>query len=193
MVSGFPFNIVSFDLPNEVLDTINYCKWADSAVSINNFTWTIKPSYYGQYLLRGDRIFLSLLKNNNFRRDIYFTKGFMEESRLSLQNYLVSHIVSDKLETSNSTDNGLKGYESSLENVLSLSKLVNKNSQDEMRILDGFRYDVFNRVYSCLTKKDKQNAKRLIDIMDKYANEEEFPFQDENAKKYLDNIREELK
>lgn len=186
-------DIVSFDLPNEILDTINYCAWSDSTISINSFSWTVKPSYYEQYILRGDRIFLSLLKMNNFQRDVYFTKGFMEESRLSLQNYLKSLIISDKLEINNGGYNALKGYERSMEEILSLSKLVNKNSSDELRILDNFRFDIFNQTYSYLTTNNKQDAKRLIDILDKYASEIEYPYQDENAKKYIDNLRQELK
>jgi hypothetical protein len=184
--------IISFDLPNEILDTIEYCKWSDSTITINNFSWIVKPSYYEQYLLRGDRIFLSLLKKNNFQRDIYFTIGFMEDSRLSLKNYLMSHIVADKLEANNSKDNTLKDYEGSMEDILSLSKFANKNSPDELRILDNFRYDIFNKIYSFLKLDEKQNAKRLMDLMDKYTSENEFPYQDENAKRYIDNLRQQL-
>jgi hypothetical protein len=186
-------NIVSFDLPNEILDTINYCIWSDSTISINNFSWTVKPSYYDHYILRGDRIFLSLLKMNNFQRDVYFTKGFMEESRLSLQKYIKSLIVSDKLEINSNESNTMSDYKRSIEEILALSKLVNKNSPDEFRILDNFRFDIFNKVYSYLTTNNMQEAKRLIDLLDKYTNEKEFPYKDESANKYLDNLRQELK
>jgi hypothetical protein len=116
----------------------------------------------------------------------------MEDSRLSLKNYLMSHIVADKLEANNSKDNTLKDYEGSMEDILSLSKFANKNSPDELRILDNFRYDIFNKIYSFLKLDEKQNAKRLMDLMDKYTSENEFPYQDENAKRYIDNLRQQL-
>ena len=44
-------NTVSFDLPGDELDTINFIRCSDSLININNFSWTIKPSYQDHYLL----------------------------------------------------------------------------------------------------------------------------------------------
>jgi hypothetical protein len=159
-------NSVSFDLEPEVLDTIEYTKWDDTTITINDFSWTVKPSYYDQYLLRGDRVFLSLLKENEFQRDLYFTKGFNETQRLSLKEYLKSLVFIDKLVVSENLEFDFKDYKKSISVALKLSKDLNLNSPDELRLLDNFRYSIFGRVNDYLTKSDKKKAKKLMRITD---------------------------
>ncbi|XQP85014.1 MAG: tetratricopeptide repeat protein [Candidatus Pollutiaquabacter aromativorans] len=183
---------VSFDLPNEVLDTIEYTKWTDTTITINNFSWTVKPSYYDQYLLRGDRVFLSLLKENKFQRELFFTIGFMEASRLSLKDYLTSIVFVDKLSVLDKSDLSYKDYKKMISNALKLSKQLTLNSQDEIRLLDYFRYDIFSKVNDYLNNGDKKKAKELIKILDKFADEKKYPYQDENGKKYADYLRQQI-
>jgi hypothetical protein len=184
--------IIAFDLPNAVLDTIEYTKWADSTISINNFSWAVKPSYYDQYLLRGDRVFLSLLKQNKFQRDLYFTIAFMEDSRLSLKDYLTHLTIVDKLTTTKINEQTFKQYKKAIKNLLLLSNFINVNSQDEVRFFDSFRYDLFGKVNDCLTNNDKKKAKDLMKLLDKYGNENKIPYLDENGKKYVDYLRQRL-
>ncbi|HEY4785117.1 MAG TPA: hypothetical protein VIH57_03670 [Bacteroidales bacterium] len=185
-------NIIKFDLTNEVLDTIGYTKWKDSTVTINNFSWTIKPSYYGQYLLRGDRVLLSLLRENKFVKDIYFTIGFPEDDRLSLKDYLSSLVIVDKLTILDKSNQTFKNYYNSIIELLKLSKYVNINSSDEMRLFDNFRYNLLGQVNELLTANQKAKAKDLMRVLDQYANEKNFPYQDENALKYLDYLKQRL-
>lgn len=185
-------NIVSFDLSNEVLDTIEYINWKDTTLTIANFSWMVKPSCYDQYLLRGDRVFLSLLKENKFKRDLYFTIGFIEESRLSLKDYLKLCVFADKLTIQNKSDLTYSEYKETISKALKLSEKVNLNSQDEIGLFDNFRYNILSKVSEFLSAGDKEKAKELFELLDKFAAEKKFPYQNEDGKKYADYIRQKM-
>lgn len=183
---------IKFDLPNEVLDTIEYTKWIDATITINNSSWTLKPSYNKQYLLRGDRVFLSLLKENKFKRELYFTNGFNEDYRLSLKNYLTPLIIVDKLSISNKSVLSFEDYKKSISKILSLSKCLNLNSPDELRLFDNFRYLLFWQVSNYLTSNNTEKAKELVELLDKLAGEGKYPYQDKEGKNYVEHIRQRL-
>jgi hypothetical protein len=183
---------VSFDLPNDMLDTIDYTNWADTTVTISNFSWTVKPSYYDQYLLRGDRIFLSLLKENKFQRDLYFTIGFIEENRLSLKDYLTPIVFADKLSVFDKSKLSYEDYKKTISSALKLSTQLNLNSQGEIRLLDSFRYDLLNNVNDYLNNNDKKKAKELMRLLDEFADEKKYPYQDEDIKNYANYLRQKI-
>jgi len=185
-------NLVSFDLPSEVLDTIDYIKWGDTTITINNFSWVVKPSFYEQYLLRGDRVFLSLLKANKFQREIYFTIGFIEESRLSLNDYLTSLVVVDKLSVFDKSKSSYEDYKKTISSALSLSSQLNLNSQDEIRLFDNLRYNIFSMINNYLTNGDKNKAKELMNLLDEFADEKQYPYLDDNWKKYAYYLRQQI-
>lgn len=185
-------NSVSFDFPTKVLDTIAYTKWSDTTISINNFSWIVKPSYYDQYLLRGDRVFLSLLKQNKFQRDLYFTIGFTEENRLSLKDFLIPLVFTDKLSVVNKSHLNYYDYKIAITKALKLSENLNLNSQDELRLFDNFRYDIFNKINDALTNGDNKKAKELMELLDKFADEKKYPYQDESGKQYADYLRQRI-
>jgi hypothetical protein len=185
--------VVSFDLPQEVLDTIEYKEWKDTLITINNFSWTVKPSYYDQYVLRGDRVFLSLLKANKFQRTMYFTVGFYEQQRLSLTPYLTPLVVIDQLTTGAKNLQPYEDYKKTVVRVLNLSSHLSFNSPDEQRIFDIFRYNVLEKIRDLLTKNDNKKAKELMALLDKYADERKFPYQAEEGRRYADYLKQEVK
>lgn len=185
--------IVAFDIPNEVLDTLEYTEWTDSIVTINNFSWTVKPSYYDAYLLRGDRVLLSLLKENKFQRDLCFTTGFMESQQLSLKDYLSPLVLVDKLSVSDKTLQSLKNYKKAISQTLKLSEQLNLNSTDEHKIFDFYiRYNLLNKVRSYLLDNEKGKAKELLKLLEKFADNRKYPFNDDNGEKYLDYLRQNI-
>lgn len=185
-------NIVGFNLSDDELDKLDYMQWEETKITINNFSWIVKPSYYNQYLLRGDRVFLNLLKHNNFKREIYFTIAFNEDSRLSLKDYLTPLVIVDKLIISEKPVQKFADNYNAISDLLQLSKYLNTNSPDELRLFDYFRFSVLDQINGLITNNEKANARSLVDLLDKYADEKKFPFQDENGGKYLEYIRERM-
>jgi hypothetical protein len=166
-------------------------KWADSTITINDFSWTVQPSYY-QYLLRGDRVFLSLLQHNKFQREMYFTIGFMEESRLSLKSYLTPLVIVDKLTIPEKKSHAYEDYKTSIQKALQLSKFLNLNSKDEITMFDNFRYNLLWKAEDYLEINDKKKAKELVNLLDKIVNEKNIPIQDKKGKQYAAKIRRKL-
>lgn len=185
-------NSVSFDFPKEVLDTVGYTIWKDSVITIDNFSWTLKPSYYNYYLLRGDRVLLSMLKANKFHREVFFTIGFMEEYRLSLRNYITPLVFVDKLTVFGNTYLTEKKYSQTIESALKLSSQHNRNSQDEGRMLDNFRYEILKKITNYLEMGEKEKATKLLMLLDKSVDENKYPYQDPRGKIYADNIRQKM-
>jgi len=185
--------IIKFGLTTQDIDTISgVLPWSDSTITINHFSWKVKPSFSDHYILRGDKIFLSLLKQNNFEKDIFFTLGFVESSRLGLGDYLSSQIVIDKLTPQEKLKSDFIEYYNSIIKLLKLSINVNVNSHDESESLDYIRYSVFDELKMHLYGNEKTKAKRLLNLLDKYTNENKYPYK-QDAKKYLDYMREYLK
>jgi hypothetical protein len=184
--------IIKFDLPESIIDTLDYCVWSDSTITINNFSWTIKPSYFEQYIIRGDRIFLSLLKENEFKRDIYFTIGFSEETRLSLKEFLQPLILIDKLKINKEPALEIEYYKSVITKFLLQTDKVNLNSILELNFIDNIRYDILNQVANSMKYDKKKEANELFNLMEKYAGEKKYPYQDENLRKYVEYIRGKL-
>ena len=183
---------VAFDFPKEVLDTIQDIKWVDKIITINNFSWTVKSNSQDQYLLRGDRVFLSLLKENKFQRDLYFTAAFMEESRLSLKDFLTSYIVVDKLSISKKKKTSFKKYKKIISKYLTLLKYLNTNSSDEFELFDIFRHDLLSEANDYLMNNDKKKAKALMELLDEFVDENKYPYSTESGKKYADYLRKRL-
>ena len=183
---------VVFDLPDDVLDTIEYAKWTDTIITINDFSWTVKPSYYDQYLLRGDKVFLSLLNGNKFQKELFFTTGFEEERRLSLKEYLLPLMIVDKLSVSDKNLPSFENDETKISEILNLSKHLNLNSSGERNIFDIYRYHILMKVNDFLNNNDNEKAKKFMELLDKFANDKEYPYLNEKWNEYVDYLRQKI-
>lgn len=180
---------VHFDMPLAEMDTIEYIHWTAKKITIKGFKWLVKPSYYDAYLLRGDRVFLSLLKQNKFQRDLFFTVNFPKESRLSLDAWISSYVYADKLTVKGEETFAYEKYKATIKRVLMLAPQLSLNRRDEMRIFDYYRLSLMSEVLQLAGADKMAEAKELIHILDQYCNEEKLPYHSEEFKKYADKIR----
>lgn len=184
-------NIVSFDISNAELETIDYQEWQEKQITINNFSWLIKPSYQG-HLLRGDFVFLSMLKENKFKKDVYFTLGFDSSSDLSLDQHFNSKICVNKVNFTNERNENFSEYKKSISKILKLSKFINLNNPDELSQLEFYRYNIIVKIGDLLEENEKSKAKELLTILDHYASEDSFPFKFEEDVEILEIYRKQL-
>jgi hypothetical protein len=186
--------IWTFGFSNQELDTIQYIQWSDSVITINSsahndFSWTLKPSYYEKYLLRGDRLFLNLLTTNKFSREVFFTKGFIEDYRLSLKDHLNSLILIDRINYNQKQNLTFQEYKLKLLAVLECLKDINANSQQELNFVDNIRFDLYARVNDCIKSGDKEQARELLNIINEKANPKDYPFQSDQSLKYYEYLK----
>lgn len=183
---------ISFSMTFQEIDQLSYVDWKDSTMSINGFEWTLSPSYHDQYLLPADLLLLDILKTNNFERDVNFTSGFDPKGQLSLGQYLSSRFLVDELNPYAITQLSKDEFYKTAEYLLKLTKYINPNSQDELRILNVVRTKVMLRIYYLKETEDSSGAKELLGLLDKYANENKYPYDQKVLSEYLMDLREGL-
>jgi hypothetical protein len=184
--------IVKFDINEKDLDSIEYIPWSDSTITVDQFSWIVKPSYYEQFILRGDRIFLSLLKENKFIRDIYFTAFLQDESKLNLGRYMHNYILVDELNIENTAEPIDKSYITKIRDNLKFVSENNQNSTDELKCLFGLRDNIINQIKKFIIRKKMIHARELLQIMDTFIDEIKYPYQNELDKQNVDDIRSKL-
>jgi hypothetical protein len=188
---------LTFGLSNHELDSIQYIQWSDSVITINSsthndFSWTLKPSYYEKYLLRGDRLFLNLLTTNKFSREVFFTDGFIEDFRLSLKDNLNSLILIDRINYNKQKNLTFEEYNSRLSLVFDCLNDLNTNSQQEINFVDNIRFDIFTRIYNSLQNGDKKQAEKLIESIDMKVSPNDFPFQSDQTLNFYEYLKEQI-
>jgi hypothetical protein len=188
---------LNLEYSDQILDTLDYTSWQDSVVRIVNekdtsqsLSWTLKPTYYDGYLLKGDRIMLDLFKQNLFKRDIYFSAPTDSTINLFLTSYLIPDGIVERMVSTTST---MEAFDSASKNLqfYSISKLsyedVNKSS-DAIKMWNGCRVVYLVEVVKLYNKGDFNNAKWLFKEMENRLPLAKLPLVDE-AKDYYEQIK----
>ena len=187
---------INFGLPEKELDSLEYVTWADSTISISTFTtkklftWVMKPSYQQSYILRGDRLALLILQRNQFKRDIYFTKGFVKTDQLSLDNHLLLYPMVDKLNFNDNKPPDLQEYINDLKKHALTFTSANKNSGDELLLIDFIKYDLIDLFGEDALNTDPAKVKQLLEILNTYLPEDKYPCNSVNLSDFLNSLNE---
>lgn len=186
-------NLMEFDLPVEVLDTIQYCRWSDSTIVIGDFSWVMEPTYYNQCVLRGDRVFLSFLQQNQFERSVFFTTGQRrKEALLSLDDDIITNVLVNKLNPTNNYLHYKRMQLTDVDELMSLSSTVNFNNIDEHRLFDLYRVNVLIHISHLEIHHQEELAIKFMKIIDEKANPAKYPFLFESTLEYYNRVRNRL-
>ena len=183
------YNITSFDTFIQDIDTIQYREWKDSTITIDDFSWVVKPSYNNHYLLRADIVLLSLLKENRFKKDISFTSGIDPNIILNLNNYLTNCLLVNKLTKTSDSHLQFRKFKKIARNTLKSSSLLNTNITDQVNLFNNFRYLIFKEINYYLELGKRKKAKKILQVLGTWANEELYPYNDNRAIKTLNYLR----
>jgi len=187
---------ISFGAPEKLLDSLDYMTWADSTISIpisttgKTFTWVMKPSYQQNYILRSDILALLLLHRNQFKREVYFTKGFIKEEQLGLDSFLLRHPMVDKLNVNDNTPLSLQEYINDLKKYIPTFTSVNKNSNDELLPIDLIRYDLIDLFGEDALNTEPEKAKQLLELLNTYLPDDKYPCNSANLSDFLNSLNE---
>lgn len=182
-------HLIQFNLSPQVLDTIEYCPWPDSTLTIGNFSWMLKPTYQN-YILRNDRVLLSLMQENNFSREIFFTYGFDNTLRLGLENHIRNYGLINQLNPSNLPDLSFQTFEYLIMKGLLTIKDVNTNSKMQLQMVDYIRFTILSRAGLEIQSGQLKNAKHLLGLIQKYANMDKYPTQYKETPQNIEKIKQ---
>ena len=193
---------LSISFSNEEIDSIDYIEFKPSYITISNpnnsnekFTWELRPTYLNNYILKGDRILLNILKENLFSRDIYFSFNSDSTWNLFLENYfmedgLVNKVLKKGAELNAVADSvsvNLKNY-----TIDKLSTAEIAKSKDAIQLLNTYRWMYYTNIVRLLNNKQKRKAGKLKDEMLVKFPEEKLPYMSNAQKAYFDKLFEEF-
>lgn len=161
--------IVSFDISSDEMDDIEFVEWTDSLVTIDHFSWIVKPVYNDLYLWRDNILGLSMLKENEFKRDVYFTIGFPSIYKLNLDKYLEPLGLIDKMNTDSVPSLSFSDYKQDMTEILELSKYVDSNKSSDLFFLQLIRSNMLEKIDSLIDANKQDEVNELILLMDRYA------------------------
>ena len=177
--------IVQFDLPVNVVDSLDYCVWPDSVVTVDQFSWTIKPTYMGHYVLREDLEILSMFRQNAFKRDLFVTSP---DTVLSLGEYMEPIILVDKFMLQEARVLTNQQYKNEITKLLQLVRLANMNSDEERNVVLGLRIDLIQRLAKAVDNDDKAFAKELLKLLNQYVDHKKYPYESDELRKYVESV-----
>ena len=180
------------------IDSLDYEEWESQIVEVVNpanpaikFTWTLKPTYLDNYILRGDKILLDIIQQNFYSRPIYFS----DNSDSSYNLYLTSHLGNNGLVNRLSSKTiDREAYSSIISknlyqyNISELKKEDIIKSESSIVLLNGFRWLYFNSIDKLVEQGNFKKAKELLSLMNKKIPKDKLPYTSAKAEKHFNNL-----
>ena len=186
------------------IDTINYLPWKSTNISIDNpqgnsqgihinFNWVLKPTYYDQYILRGDRLLLDIVKQNLYKRPFYFTQGSDSTYNLFLDDRFTADGIVDRLIVQTDDDTTSTTIISANLSSYSIDKLnANdiKKSKDAIFVLNGFRWAYYTNINFLYKINQFTRARVLLNEMDRKFPIEKLPYSSDYLQQAIEHVRQ---
>lgn len=183
---------------NQEIDSIEYVEFKTRYITITNpddsiqkFTWQLKPTYLDKYILKGDRILLNILKQNLFKKPVYFNANSDSAWNLFLDDYMLNEGLVNKIrlkeidlkETSDSVSVNFSNY--SIEDLTAAE--INR-SQNAILLLNNYRWAYYNNIARLLFYKQKPKARILKNEMELKFSLTKLPYAFEGASDYFKQL-----
>ncbi|MCK5856348.1 MAG: tetratricopeptide repeat protein [Bacteroidales bacterium] len=146
------------------------------------FLWNFKAHGSNPfYLYYGDVAMKNILIENQFRRNIYFTKGVAESSLYNMKSQFENQILLNWLNPLGKSEMGQKEFNQFAQTSLHLAPLCNQNSVEERQFLDNQRLAIASRIYyDWSSENNKENAHLLMRLLGEIAPAKKYPYKAEN-------------
>jgi len=185
------------------LDTINYCTWTAQQITIKKpgdshqqFSWLLKPTYYGGYILKGDRVLLDILQHNLYKRDFYFSNGIDTSWNLFLGDYLTGDGIVARLRLVRNdltTPHTIVSKNFALYNMDGLDASEINKSPDALGLLNSFRWAFYSCIYFLHSKGELTAARALLKQMIRKFDPAKLPYDSKELEDAIDQISSLLK
>ncbi len=177
-------------------DTTPYFEWTEQTISVpikttgKVFQWTVKATVQDHFIYRSQKLLIDIVKNNKFRRSIYFEKGLRPEDVPGLYEHLKDCFLMDMVvaETKPLRDEKFLAYFKTI--PFGILNTVNPYNTTEMRDVEGIRYEFIIGVSMLLNAGEKTEAKKLLQQLAEVIPPAKFPYLDENTARYIKEYTE---
>jgi len=189
---------LAISFTNQEIDSIDYVEFKTRYITITNsadssekFTWKLKPTYYNKYILKGDRILINILKENLFKKTVYFNINSDSTWNLFLSDYLldeglVSRIRLKEIALDTAPDSVSTNFNNySIENISAAEISRSKNA---ILLLNNYRWAYYNNIARMLFYRKKTRARILKNEMGLKFPLTKLPYAFEGAADYFQKL-----
>ncbi len=179
------------------IDTLDYIEWQPQQITINNpadgsqsLSWELRPTYAGRFILKGDRMLLDILRENFFRRDVYFPATSDSSYNLFLEKYLLDEGLVTRLSYVTPAEGQDAAVSPNLDqyNIRKVAGNDMKKSRDAVLLLNGFRWAYYTSIYRLLAANDKRKARTLAVQLQQKFGKTKLPYLNAEQERYFTDL-----